>query len=229
MVRGPSPRRAISPASWQPPGNGYPPRQGRRPAISPIFQSFTNTYAPAEQLRPLFTAAMEPEDVAVLSIATRPDCLPPGILELLADLAQKKPVWVELGLQTIHPKSAAWIRRGYELAVFDQAVQALKARGITGWSIRSWDCLGKNWRPWRLPPDTSALPAPMASSSTCSTSSEARTWHQNGRQDVSRSWILRSISPPWKSACKTSHGKWWSTGSQETGPSATSWLPFGRR
>ncbi len=95
------------------------------------FQSFTNTYAPAEQLRPLFTAAMEPEDVAVLSIATRPDCLPPGILELLADLAQKKPVWVELGLQTIHPKSAAWIRRGYELAVFDQAVQALKARGIT--------------------------------------------------------------------------------------------------
>ena len=95
------------------------------------FQSFTNTYAPAEQLRPLFTAAMEPEDVAVLSIATRPDCLPPEILELLADLAQKKPVWVELGLQTIHPKSAAWIRRGYELAVFDQAVQALKARGIT--------------------------------------------------------------------------------------------------
>ena len=56
------------------------------------FQSFTNTYAPAEQLRPLFTAAMEPEDVAVLSIATRPDCLPPEILELLADLAQKKPV-----------------------------------------------------------------------------------------------------------------------------------------
>ena len=100
------------------------------------FQSFTNTYAPAEYLRPLFEAAMEPEEVVALSVATRPDCLPPEVLDLLAELNQKKPVWVELGLQTIHPASAAYIRRGYDLPAFDKAVRELKARGIL---IRHWD------------------------------------------------------------------------------------------
>ncbi len=95
------------------------------------FQSFTNTYAPAEELRPLFETAMEPEDVAALSIATRPDCLPPEILDLLADLNRRKSVWVELGLQTIHPASAAYIRRGYDLPVFEEAVRNLKAIGAT--------------------------------------------------------------------------------------------------
>ena len=94
------------------------------------FQSFTNTYAPAEYLRPLFEAAMEPEEVVALSVATRPDCLPPEILDLLAELNRRKPVWVELGLQTIHPESAAYLRRGYELPVFEEAVRALRARGI---------------------------------------------------------------------------------------------------
>lgn len=94
------------------------------------FQSFTNTYAPAEQLRPLFLEAMEPEDVVALSVATRPDCLPPDILELLSELCRIKPVWVELGLQTICPDTARWMRRGYELPVFDRAVRQLKDIGV---------------------------------------------------------------------------------------------------
>ena len=95
------------------------------------FQSFTNTYAPVERLRALYTAAMAPADVAVLSVATRPDCLPPEVLDLLEELNRAKPVWVELGLQTIHPASAGWLRRGYDLPVYDQAVRQLKARSIT--------------------------------------------------------------------------------------------------
>lgn len=95
------------------------------------FQSFTNTYGPTERLRALYTAAMAPPEVAVLSIATRPDCLGPEILDLLAELNRVKPVWVELGLQTIHPVSAAYIRRGYDLPVYDAAVAGLRALGIT--------------------------------------------------------------------------------------------------
>jgi len=95
------------------------------------FQSFTNTYGSAERLRTLYTAAIEPEDVVALSVATRPDCLPPEILELLSELNRQKPVWVELGLQTIHPATAAYIRRGYDLPVYEQAVRELKRRNIT--------------------------------------------------------------------------------------------------
>lgn len=95
------------------------------------FQSFTNTYGPVDRLRALYTAAMEPEDVAILSVATRPDCLGPEILDLLTELNRKKPVWVELGLQTIHPETAQYLRRGYDLPVYDAAVSSLRARGIT--------------------------------------------------------------------------------------------------
>ncbi len=95
------------------------------------FQSFTNTYAPVERLRPLFTAAMEPPEVVALSVATRPDCLGAEVLDLLEELQQRKDVWVELGLQTIHPVSADYIRRGYSLESFDRAVQELRRRGIT--------------------------------------------------------------------------------------------------
>lgn len=94
------------------------------------FQSFTNTYAPVSYLESLFRAAIDHPDVAVLSIATRPDCLPEDVLNLLAELNRIKPVWVELGLQTIHPDTARYIRRGYELPVYDRAVSDLKARGI---------------------------------------------------------------------------------------------------
>ena len=95
------------------------------------FQSFTNTYAPVERLRELYLAAMEPEDVVVISIATRPDCLGPEVLKLLEELNRRKPVWVELGLQTIRPETAAYIRRGYDLPVYEEAVRNLKALGIT--------------------------------------------------------------------------------------------------
>ena len=95
------------------------------------FQSFTNTYGPVDRLRQLYRAALEPEEVVALSIATRPDCLGPRVLELLAGLREMKPVWVELGLQTIHPASAAYIRRGYELPTFDRAVADLRAIGAT--------------------------------------------------------------------------------------------------
>lgn len=95
------------------------------------FQAFTNTYAPVDYLEKVFTEAINDPDVCALSIATRPDCLPPAVLELLDRLNQIKPVWVELGLQTVHPQTARFIRRGYPLEVFDEAVRQLRKRGIT--------------------------------------------------------------------------------------------------
>ena len=95
------------------------------------FQAFTNTYAPVEKLRRVFTEAIEPKEVVGLSVATRPDCLPPEVLSLLGELNRKKPVLVELGLQTIHEASIRYIRRGYENEVYVQAVQNLNALGIT--------------------------------------------------------------------------------------------------
>lgn len=95
------------------------------------FQAYTNTYAPVDYLEKIFTEAIEEPDVKVLSIATRPDCLSPEILELLKNLNHKKPVWVELGLQTIHKTSSDFIRRGYELDVFEKAVYDLKRIGIS--------------------------------------------------------------------------------------------------
>jgi len=92
------------------------------------FQNFTNTYAPAERLRRLYAEATAPEDVVALSVGTRPDCLPPEVLEVLSE--QKKPVFVELGLQTIHEQTAKWMRRGYALPVYDRAVRELQERGI---------------------------------------------------------------------------------------------------
>ena len=94
------------------------------------FQSYTATYAPVSELEARFSAAMAEPDVAALSIATRPDCLPPEVLALLAALNREKPVFVELGLQTIHPASARWMRRGYDLPVYDAAVEALRARDL---------------------------------------------------------------------------------------------------
>ena len=89
------------------------------------FQPFTNTYAPVSYLRKIFEEALAPEEIAALSIATRPDCLSDDVLDLLDELNMKKPVWVELGLQTIHEKSARYIRRGYDLNVYDEAVNRL--------------------------------------------------------------------------------------------------------
>ena len=94
------------------------------------FQAFTNTYAPVSRLRQLFTEAMEPEGIVGLAIGTRPDCLEPEKVALLSQLNRVKPVTVELGLQTIHLESVAYIRRGYENEVYLDAVNRLKAAGI---------------------------------------------------------------------------------------------------
>ena len=94
------------------------------------FQSFTNTYAPLPCLEALFTEAISHPEVCALSVATRPDCLPEEVLALLARLDRVKPVIVELGLQSIHPATAEFIRRGYPLSDFDRAVERLAALGL---------------------------------------------------------------------------------------------------
>lgn len=94
------------------------------------FQAFTNTYAPVETLRKKFTQAINHPDIVMLSVATRPDCLPEEVIELLKELNEIKPVCVELGLQTIHEKSAEYIRRGYKLECYDNAVKRLKSAGL---------------------------------------------------------------------------------------------------
>lgn len=105
---------------------------GRRPVQRYIayFQAYTNTYGPVGYLRQAWQEALDHPKTAALSIATRPDCLSIEILDLLAELNRQKPVWVELGLQSIHEETARFIRRGYPLTVFDQAVQALHNRGL---------------------------------------------------------------------------------------------------
>lgn len=94
------------------------------------FQPFTNTYASVEYLEKIFTQAIEGDEIVALSIATRPDCLGDDVLELLDRLNRIKPVWVELGLQTIHKQTSDYIRRGYELEVYDTAVRNLHSIGI---------------------------------------------------------------------------------------------------
>lgn len=99
-------------------------------AFIAYFQAYTNTYADVEYLRKIFTEAINHPQVVILSIATRPDCLPDEVVDLLRELSLIKPVWVELGLQTIHEKSAEFIRRGYPLSVYDAAVLRLSEAGI---------------------------------------------------------------------------------------------------
>ena len=94
------------------------------------FQAFTNTYAPVETLRQKYEEAINHPDIVALSIATRPDCLGDDVLRLLDEMNKIKPVFVELGLQTIHQKSAKYIRRGYDLSVYNKAVRDLKKIGV---------------------------------------------------------------------------------------------------
>lgn len=104
----------------------------KRPVHSYIayFQAFTNTYAPVSHLESIFTEAIADPDVKILSVATRPDCLDDDVLSLLSRLNQIKPVWIELGLQTIHPGTVRFIRRGYPTEIFDAAVKRLRSAGI---------------------------------------------------------------------------------------------------
>ncbi|MBQ4323120.1 MAG: TIGR01212 family radical SAM protein [Clostridia bacterium] len=95
------------------------------------FQAYTNTYGPLSLLRSLFEEAISDPEVAVLSIATRPDCLPAEVLDLLSELSQRKPLWVELGLQTSSDETAARMNRGYDRIVYETAVRELRRRGIS--------------------------------------------------------------------------------------------------
>lgn len=105
---------------------------GKRPIQKYIayFQAYTNTYGAPAYLRSIFTEAIRHPDIVALSIGTRPDCLGEEVLELLDELNRQKPVWIELGLQTIHERTARYIRRGYPLACFEEAVRNLRSRKI---------------------------------------------------------------------------------------------------
>ncbi len=94
------------------------------------FQSFTNTYGDIDYLEKVYRQAMEPEDIVAVSIGTRPDSISEKMYELLGELNKIKPIWIELGLQTIHPESAKYIRRGYDLPVYDECVKRLRSLDI---------------------------------------------------------------------------------------------------
>ena len=94
------------------------------------FQAFTNTYADTQTLREKYEEAIMHKDIVALSIGTRPDCLPNDVIELLSELNKIKPIFVELGLQTIHEDTAEYIRRGYPLSVYDKACDDLRNRNI---------------------------------------------------------------------------------------------------
>lgn len=94
------------------------------------FQSYTNTYGSLDKMKLLFETAINNPDIEILSVATRPDCVGDEVIDLLKNLNEIKPVWVELGLQSVHEKTAEYIRRGYTLPVFDDAVERLKKAGL---------------------------------------------------------------------------------------------------
>lgn len=94
------------------------------------FQSFTNTYGTIDRLRQLYLEAIAPDDIVGLAIGTRPDCLPPDTIALLSEINRIKPVSVELGLQTVHPATVQYIRRGYPTEVYLDAVKHLHEAGI---------------------------------------------------------------------------------------------------
>ena len=95
------------------------------------FQSYTNTYGDVGGLKELYKKAVMRDDIVALSLGTRPDCLGPEVMDMLKELSAVKPVWIELGLQTVHEDTARRIRRGYELPVFEDAYKRLKKAGIT--------------------------------------------------------------------------------------------------
>ena len=105
-------------------------KAGKNPLLIAYFQSYTNTYAPTESLDALFSAAISHPQVAVLSVATRPDCLSDEVIALFVRLSKIKPVWIELGLQTHRDDTAEYIRRGYPLSVYLDTADRLRAAGI---------------------------------------------------------------------------------------------------
>ena len=100
------------------------------PRYIAYFQAFTNTYAPVDILKKKYLEAINNHSIVGISIATRPDCLGDDVVSLISELNQIKPVWVELGLQTIHPETARLINRGYDLETYEEAVKKLAGTGV---------------------------------------------------------------------------------------------------
>lgn len=94
------------------------------------FQSFTATYLPAEKLEEKLSAAAKHDDIVGISVATRPDCLPKEVLDILEKYSKTKPLWVELGLQTANDKTAVYINRCYPTSVYIEAAKKLIERNI---------------------------------------------------------------------------------------------------
>ena len=94
------------------------------------FQSYSNTYGDIHHLREMYRAAIDRDEIVILALGTRPDCLKPEVMDLLWELNEIKPVWIELGLQTIHERTAERIHRGYSLPVFEDAYHRLKKAGL---------------------------------------------------------------------------------------------------
>ncbi|MBU9721047.1 MULTISPECIES: TIGR01212 family radical SAM protein [Bacillaceae] len=94
------------------------------------FQAYTNTYAPVEELREMFEVILEQDDVVGLAIATRPDCLPDDVVEYLAELNERTYLWVELGLQTVHQRTADLINRAHDYACYVEGVEKLRKHNI---------------------------------------------------------------------------------------------------
>ncbi len=94
------------------------------------FQAFTNTYGKPDELKAKYLEAINHPDIVALSIATRPDCISDEMLEIISSINKSTPVYVELGLQTIHESTAKYIRRGYRLETYDKCVERLSSKGI---------------------------------------------------------------------------------------------------
>lgn len=94
------------------------------------FQAFTNTHAPIEVLKEMYEQVLEQEGVVGLSIATRPDCLPDDVVDYLAELNERTYLWVELGLQTVHERTALLINRAHDYQCYIDGVKKLRKHNI---------------------------------------------------------------------------------------------------
>jgi len=105
-------------------------RRHRAQKFIAYFQSYTNTYDTTDRLERLYSAALDFPDVVGLSIATRPDCLPDDVLDLITDIARDRYVWLEIGLESMTEKTLEWTNRGHGVTEFVDAVERSKARGL---------------------------------------------------------------------------------------------------
>lgn len=160
------------------------------------FQSYTNTYAPSEKLRSLYVQALEHPKVCGISIATRPDCLPESVLELLGELRRTYPhkfIWMELGLQTIHERTARLIRRGYELPCFENALIKLRLLEIPA-VVHVILGLPGETREDMLKTVTYLNPGSLSGSNcSCSMCWKARTWRRCTAPALSPLWKRKNI------------------------------------